>query len=229
MSTAGSALPYMQPCSDRAKWVISRALKLSWSVLRPHADDRGAPAAAGGRPGRPDGLGPAHALDRVVGAAAVAELPDPLGHVGAGLDDVGRAGAQGQVGLLRRRVDRDDPAGAGDPGALHGREADPAEAEDDHRLARPHPGRVAHGADAGEHGAAEQRRLGSGMSDGTGMQAVGVDGGLAREPADAEPRVDLGAVGQPAHAAGARPVRRSRTGTARRARSTSRSGRPAPS
>jgi hypothetical protein len=165
---------------------------------RAEPDHGGAAAAAGDRPGRADRLGPADALDRVVGAAPAGERPDPPAEVGGGCQHVGGAQPPGQVGLVAGHLDRDDRVRPGDPRALHRGEAHPAEPEHHHRLARPDPGGVADRADAGQHGAAEQRRL---DQRDVGWQAdagVGADHRLGGEGADAEARVDRRAVAEPA-------------------------------
>ena len=53
MSTAGSVLPYMQPRRVRARCPTSSALKVTWSVAAPRPTTVAAAAAAGGATTRP--------------------------------------------------------------------------------------------------------------------------------------------------------------------------------
>ena len=104
--------------------------------------------------------------------------------------------------LSARQVDGDDLARAGGDGAEHRGQADAAQADDRHALAGAHLRGVDHRADAGQHRAAEQRRLVE------GQRRVDLDQRAARhdrvfgERRAAEVMVDRRAVGlrQPARA-----------------------------
>ena len=128
-------------------------------VLRADAHDDAGAAASYGGPGLTDRGRRTDALQRLVGAATVGEAPHLLGEIGRGDQEVGGAGGAGERLLGVRDVDGEDPPGTRQPGPSHGRQADTAETEDQHRVAGLHPGGVPRGTDAGEDRAPEQRRL----------------------------------------------------------------------
>ena len=218
------------------------------------ADDRGAAAAPGGRPRRADRLRPADALDGVVGAAPAGERADLLGQVGRR-----RAGRRsrrppGQLLLRRGRIDRDDrraaPAIRAACSAARPTPPRPKTTTDS-------PGRtravLSDRAEAGEHGAAEQRRLGrAGGRRGRGMHAFAAttvslgERGRRRGPGTpARPsavrrtagharrsaccaQVRLAVVAEPARPARRRPVEHDAVARRRRGRRPRRPRRPCP-
>ena len=99
----------------------------------------------------------ARELERVLDAAAgrFADLLD--GVRGARIERVRRAERFRELELRIREIDGDDLPRAGRARAEQRREPDAAEADHRHRRARAHLRGVDDGADAGEHGAPEQR------------------------------------------------------------------------
>lgn len=88
----------------------------------------------------------------------------------------GRAEGTSQFELRRIGIDGDDAARFGLACTLNRSETDAAEAEDGHRVARLHFGRVVHGADAGGHAAAQQADvLGVGVRVDLGQRDFGDD------------------------------------------------------
>ncbi|MGY4392849.1 hypothetical protein ACVWXB_006148 [Streptomyces sp. TE12347] len=164
-------------------------------LLAADADDRGAAAAPGRLPGAPDGLGPADALDGHIGALPAGQRADLLGGGVGGEDELGGSGRPGQFLLGRGHVDGDDRARLRDPGGLEGDQADPADPEDGHRLARADLGAVVDRPVAGEDGAAEQGRLGERDPGGGRQDTVGRDDGLLGEGGHVQPGVQRGALG----------------------------------
>ena len=96
-----------------------------------------------------------------------------------------------EIELVLREVDGDHPRGTAGDGAEQGREPDAAEPDHRDRLAGLDPRRVHGGADAGQHGAAEERGdLGGHV--GIHLHDRGAaDDGVARKPRDAEVVEDL--------------------------------------
>ena len=80
----------------------------------------------------------------------------PVRLVGVG-DGVRGAQLQRLLALERDRVDGHDVLGAREPRALHGVDADAADAVDDHALPGPDVGGVGGRAPAGRHAAADER------------------------------------------------------------------------
>ena len=99
----------------------------------------------------------AQGLEGILNPAA-GQLLDRFDRVGpAGVDHVGGAEMLGHVELRALDVDRDDAPGAGDGGAVDGRQADAAAADHRHRAADLDLGGVDHRAEAGGDAAADQR------------------------------------------------------------------------
>ena len=108
--------------------------------------------------GRLHGLDGAGEVEGVVDAA-VGEVAHLLHVVGVlGVHRVGGAELAGQAELVVGEIDRDDAAGAGQHRTHQAAQADAAQADDGDRAAGLDLRGVDHGADAGDHGAAEQRR-----------------------------------------------------------------------
>src|SRR5215470_5356946 len=131
-------------------------------VLHPGAVQAGhhhGAALAGDGEGRVDRLlgHHAHRHEGLVGAHAPGQIGGELLRLRRIRHAVGGPELLGELPLVRQRVDRDDVLRAGEGGALHGVDADPADAVDHHRLTRPHAARVDRGAPAGGHPAADQR------------------------------------------------------------------------
>ena len=118
------------------------------------------PPRAGRRVRLHDRLGPADHLERVVGADAAGELLHLRDRVaGAGVDEVGGAERLGGLALHLHRVDREDPARAGDARALDDGLADAAAADDRDGRARRDLRGVERRAHAGGDAAADEREL----------------------------------------------------------------------
>ena len=97
-------------------------------------------------------------LERVVDTDTC-ELPHGLGRVDVRrVDEVGRAESTGERQLLRIGVDRHDPGGTGDASALDHVEPDAAAPDHGDRVAGLDMGDVEDGTQAGDDGAAEDRR-----------------------------------------------------------------------
>ena len=159
----GAPGPSRRPMpSSRFSWSTSGMLGTRDLLVEArHADrDRGAAGRARALNACVIVVGRADHLERVVGAAAAGErlhLGDDVA-VG-GIDDVGRTERQRRVALQLHRVDRDDPAGAGDPAPWMTAWPTPPQP----MTATLEPGfdlrGVERGADAGGHAAADQREL----------------------------------------------------------------------
>src|SRR3954452_1279897 len=115
--------------------------------------------------------------DGGVGADAERRLVGAGDRLLAGGDRLGRAELQCLLALQLDRVDGDDGACAGMPGALHGVDADTADAEDDDGVTRADLCAVDRGAPAGGHAAADERRLVE------GQVVVDLDHGVAGDDA----------------------------------------------
>ncbi|MNL25500.1 hypothetical protein D3C87_1469840 [compost metagenome] len=102
-------------------------------------------------------------------------LADRIRHIRVGGDKgVCRAERTCQRQLVLGEIDRDDPLRARHDRSEHCRKPDPAEADDGHRLACLDAAGIDDRADAGQHGAAEKRRLDQRQI------AVHLDGRMAR-------------------------------------------------
>jgi hypothetical protein len=102
-------------------------------LLPADADDRRRAAAAGGRPAGPDRVGQADAVEGVVGSALLGQAAHLLGQLAAASSTCVAPWSR-QLELLRRAVDHDDLARAGQARALHDGQAHPAEPDDQDRL-----------------------------------------------------------------------------------------------
>lgn len=83
----------------------------------------------------------------MVSAAASGQGPHLLGQWAARLEDVGGAHRPGQRELVGQQVDRHDLGRTGEPGALHHRQANAADPDDEHGLLGTDTCGVEHGAD----------------------------------------------------------------------------------
>ena len=160
-----------------------------------HADDdAGAGQVAAedrlqGRVRAPDGL------ERVVHAVAAGDRLDRLDRVALGrVDGVGGAELARPLQFARIDIDADDRRRAGQATAHDHRVADAAAAEDRHRAARLHPGRIERRADAGHHAAADQTHLLRRQCRIIGNALLAMDEGVGAEGADTEDRRERDAV-----------------------------------
>src|SRR5581483_5384168 len=94
-----------------------------------------------------------------VGALAVGDGPGEVAGFLDGGEGVRRAELQGPVTLERHRVDGDDHRGAGVAGALHGVDADAADAHDDVHVAGPDAAGDHRRTPPGRHAAADEGGL----------------------------------------------------------------------
>ena len=97
--------------------------------------------------------------------------------------------------LVVAAVDGDDLRRAREPRGGDHLQADAATADHAHALADPHPGRVAHGAEAGHDATAQQRGLPERDLVRDLDRATGRDDGVLGEARDPEPVLEDGAVG----------------------------------
>ena len=100
----------------------------------------------------------------------------------------GGAAARARARASRRAVDGDDLRRAGEPRGRDHLQADAAAADHAHALADPHPGGVAHGAEAGHDAAAQQRGLPQRDLARDRDHAAGRDDGVLGEAGDARAR-----------------------------------------
>ena len=128
------------------------------AVLEPgDADDCHRSAGAGCEQSCGDRLWPAGGVDHVVEPDAVGDLHRQLAEVlRRRVDHVGHPEPLSLVPAGGHRIDADDPRRTGEPGALHGRDADAAQPNDGNRVAGRDLRRVEYRADTGLHSATEQ-------------------------------------------------------------------------